>query len=77
MKDRCRYLVPVAKCLAVLPPICFIVCIELTTRIVVGQEHYADVHHEIDCTRIAMNPKFKGLEAGSLDKIAPLESPFD
>ena len=23
----------------------------------------AEVHHEIDCTRIAMNPKFKGLEA--------------
>lgn len=28
------------------------------------QEHFAEVHHQIDCTRIAMNPKFKGLEAG-------------
>ena len=26
------------------------------------QEHLVEVHHEIDCTRIAMNPKFKGLE---------------
>ncbi|CAJ1402604.1 unnamed protein product [Effrenium voratum] len=26
------------------------------------KEHFAEVHHEIDCTRIAMNPKFRGLE---------------
>lgn len=35
---------------------------EIDETIKTLEEHYADVHHEIDCTRIAMNPKFKGLE---------------
>ena len=28
------------------------------------------MHHEIDCTRIAMNPKFRGLEAGRKHSLA-------
>eukprot|EP00439_Symbiodinium_sp_Y106_P040954 s1523_g5.t1 len=35
---------------------------EIDETIKTLEEHYAEVHHEIDCTRIAMNPKFKGLE---------------
>ncbi|CAE7353184.1 HET-E1 [Symbiodinium natans] len=35
---------------------------EIDETIKTLEDHFSDVHHEIDCTRIAMNPKFKGLE---------------
>lgn len=41
---------------------------EIDETITTLEEHLAEVHHEIDCTRIAMNPKFKGLE-GSLGAV--------
>ena len=55
------------------PPICqqihlprFIKLVSFATNLcssfLAVQEHLVEVHHEIDCTRIAMNPKFKGLE---------------
>jgi len=41
---------------------------EIDDTIKTLEEHLVEVHHEIDCTRIAMNPKFKGLE-GSLGAV--------
>merc|ERR1719498_185398 len=26
------------------------------------EEHFAEVYHEVDCTRIAVDPRFKGME---------------
>jgi len=35
---------------------------EIDETIAVLEEHHAEVYHEVDCTRIAFNPQFKGLE---------------
>mmetsp|Transcript_83059 Transcript_83059/g.146731 ORF Transcript_83059/g.146731 Transcript_83059/m.146731 type:complete len:480 (-) Transcript_83059:113-1552(-) len=35
---------------------------EIDETIATLEEHHAEVYHEVDCTRIAFNPQFKGLE---------------
>jgi len=35
---------------------------EIDSSIDILEEHYAEVFHGVDCTRIAINPQFKGLE---------------
>ena len=41
---------------------------EIDDTIKILEEHYAEVYHEVDCTAIPSNPKFKGLE-GSLGAV--------
>merc|ERR1719440_1514750 len=41
---------------------------EIDTSIGILEDHYAEVHHCVDCTRIALDPRFKGME-GSLGAV--------
>merc|ERR1712176_1174769 len=41
---------------------------EIDESISTLEEHYAEVYHGVDCTKIAMNPQFEGLE-GSLGAV--------
>merc|ERR1712232_1064362 len=41
---------------------------EIDESIKTLEDHYAEVFHEVDCTKIAVNPKFEGLE-GSLGAV--------
>lgn len=36
--------------------------LEINESIAILEEHYAEVYHEVDCTRIAVDPKFEGME---------------
>lgn len=36
---------------------------EIDDSIKILEEHFAEVYHGVDCTKIALNPQFKGLEA--------------
>jgi len=35
---------------------------EILDSIKTLEDHFSEVHHEVDCTRIAVDPKFKGME---------------